>query len=272
MKNFKNTMNTLYETILDGTDIHDTIKLSPEQINYLLEIYKDPNYIIGFHNTTNSIPEAFFKDGLFCQNSMGQNTNDLSNTVYWSDMLFPLLLYPSGGKNNNNMCTILRFPKDVFAQDKSNRIGIFDVTDNGRYTINPKYIISAFTDGKIINNPDYDGNYRSNNAIKIADDNIQAFNQDRALNIKFFKEYFYGKENNIFQKIKNKVLSFFGKKDKTKLIPESFAEKNTENLHDQFVSKYAANNSVNSNEIKSRQPVASKNSINRDLDEDSHEL
>ena len=264
MKNFKKDMNRIYDLLLGGQDVHNALNLSPEQINCIIENYKDPNYILGFHNTYNTNYKSFFKSGLYNQNSSFENTDDLANTVFWNEILLSSLLYPSGGVGNSNMCVILRMPINVFAEDEANRTGIYSLTDEGCYTIAPQYILAAFKDGKVIGNPNYNGDFESENAIPISNETISSYHlkktdkNERLKNIDFFEKHYYRK-NNIFEKMKNKIFSIFNtRKNKTMFILEAFNETNS---HNEFVSSLHISENTqyspeNSSENLPENPVA----------------
>ena len=180
-------------------DLVEEIILNPKQIDYFIDLYRDNDKILGIHKTLNEY-KAFFKKGLFNQNSMNINSDDLSNSIYYSTNLIPLLSYV---KESEERAIILKIPKDVF----TNKQGIIEKDKFGKYYIPTQFIFAAFQDGEIYVNPYYDENYVNEDAIKCWD-NQKITDFDRGKQIKNYRKY---EKKYKRPKISDKIKTFFNK-------------------------------------------------------------
>ena len=154
----KRKYTKIYKNMLDNVDINE------EQVEYLINLYSDEDCIVGIHNSEFVEPESFFEDGLYNYNDLNMKKEDLSNTVYYNDLLPPLLMYPSGGNTRGGTAILLKIPKDVFEKKQ----GIFEDLNDNMYGIPPQFIVGAFYEGKILENEKYDRVYSSRRGGKVS--------------------------------------------------------------------------------------------------------
>lgn len=198
MKNNKG-LKDLFKQLMPSVDMTEV------QAEFLLENYLDEETILGIHNTISSDYGSFFEKGLYNQNSMGKNSEDLSNTVMYTDLFPGLMAYPNGdGENRGKTAIILKIPKKVFTHEQ----GIFEYLPSGYCIIPTQFIIGAFQDGKVFKNEKYDREYESQNAVKCKD---SVKFQDKKLNAKIFRKLYKPKTKllnhsfiNLIRRIKNR--------------------------------------------------------------------
>lgn len=201
------------------------IDATDEQVKYLLKEYKDEKSVIAVHNTSLGYENVFdigLRNSTYAnQTYNGEKTQELSNTIMYTNSLAALLAYPNGdGKYRGETAIILKIPQSVFEHKQ----GIFEVLKDGTYGIPPQFIKAAFYDGKVIENTiSYDKKYNSREA-DLCEDTIKV--EDKKLQVKIFKKLYY-KRNNWIEKIRNLF------KNKTKYLPEP----KQENIKEDFFSK-----------------------------------
>ena len=190
---------------------------------------------MGIHNTSISEYESFFEKGLYNQTSMGKDTDELSNTVMYSDNFMSLMAYPNGdGEKRGETAIILKIPKKVFTHQQ----GIFETLPDGRYGIPTQFILGAFQNGEVVTNERYDKQYESDIAIK-CEDRINM--QDKELHAQTFRKVYASKRRK--DKIINFIKRITGRKQKQLSLPEG--EKSREDVttfKEQLANEYGAPN------------------------------
>ena len=203
----KRARKSIREQVRKGVDATE------EQLKFLTEHFKDVDYIIGIHNTYIP-PDDILKNGLHNYTSVYNKTNEITNTVMYSGQLISLAMYPNGdGNKREETAIILKIPKDVLMQKQ----GIFEVLPDGKYGIPSQFILGAFQDGKVIENPKYDKGYNNPNAEFCRKEaNIYEF--DRNLQIDAFWAEYEAWEKSIKNKI-GKFIQKLKQGNKTKALP-----------------------------------------------------
>lgn len=179
------------------------LSLSPEQVSYLLTQYTDEDCIIGIHNAKYIPRDNFFKTGLRNYTSMDEESNDLSNTVNYSDNLWTLLAYCNlNNESSDNISVILKIPKKVIEKEQ----GIFERLPDEYYGIPSQFIVGAFENGQVFDNENYDKYYNNENAIKEGE-NFKVIYNNKIENADLFTKQ-YNKAN---ETIKDRIKRFFKK-------------------------------------------------------------
>jgi hypothetical protein len=205
LKNYRKTVRR-YMRGVDATEA---------QLDFLIEQYGDTDCVVGIHNTYVE-HENFFKVGLRNQTDLYQNSDDLSNTVYYSKMLVTLSIYPNGdGQKREQTAIILKIPKKVFTHEQ----GIFEKLPDGSYGIPSQYIVGAFSDGKVIENEKYEKGYNNPEAVKCSDPDYVARDNNEAIQIEAFKIEYQKYKNSIRTKIAKMLEDFKNRSKQAKLPP-----------------------------------------------------
>ena len=199
----------------------EEIEVTPEQTDYLIDLYKDEDSIIGLHKT-NQNHESFFISGLTNHNWLGQPNYDLSNTVYYSELLINILHYH---QNNGSTCIVLKIPKDVF----DGKQGIFEEGELGN-SIPKEFIVGALRNGEIYQNPNYKKEYKSENAINAEETTITYYNKQEQID-----EYKKLSKKTTLEKITEKLKVFWNRiAKKQKELPTYEEKKETKNTLDGY--------------------------------------
>lgn len=187
-----------------------------EQIEYLIKQYSDIDCVLGIHNTEADY-DNIFNVGLRNQTDMYQNADDLANTVYYSKLLSSLAMYPNGdGKKRGRTAIILKIPKKVFTHEQ----GIFEILPDGTYGIPTQFIVGAFTEGMVVDNPNYEKSYNNPEALKCNDPDYNNNDADKPIQIDAFeKEYKKYKSNSIVKRVVNFIERIRGRKRQAAMPP-----------------------------------------------------
>lgn len=187
-----------------------------EQLEYLIKQYSDTDCVLGIHNTEVDY-DNIFKVGLQNQTDMGVNADDIANTVYYSKILCSLAMYPNGdGEKRGRTAIIVKIPKKVFTHEQ----GIFETLPDGSYFIPTQYIVGAFSEGTVVDNPNYQKGYNNPEAIKCDDPDYNNNDVDKPIQIEAFKkEYKRYKSGSIIKRVANFIERIKGRKKQTALPP-----------------------------------------------------
>ncbi|MBQ3408248.1 MAG: hypothetical protein IJH12_03475 [Clostridia bacterium] len=190
------------------------IRLTDEQVKFLIDLYSDEECSVGIHNTW--VPyESILEDGLHNYNSMWEESNDISNTVMYSSWIDALTMYPSGwSESREDTAIILRIPNKVFSREQ----GIFEKLPSGNYGIPSQFIVGAFFKGKVIQNPHYEKDYNNLNALVCREDN-DVNPVDRKKIIEVYTQEYNRYKNSIGNKIKTIIERIKNKSKSNTLLP-----------------------------------------------------
>lgn len=230
----KKTFRKAFKSMIDNKTI------SEQQENYLKNLYADEDSIIGIHKTGTF--ESIFENGLHNYTSMDKASNDLSNTVMYSDLLPVLISYSSGANNDERYPTsiILKIPKKVFNKEQ----GIFETLKDNTHGIPSEFIACAFENGKIIENPLYNKEYISDKA-QLCEDSIAFQNKKELINL-----YDECKRGSLFNQIMNKIKNVLNKNN-TKLLSENIDKYDIPlNIKDELSNKVNNDIQINDSQIK----------------------
>ena len=186
-----------------------------DQIEYLIKQFSDEDCVIGIHNTGISY-ENIFKVGLYNQTDGMENSEDLTNTVNYSNLLPVLAMYPNGdGKKRGKTAIILKIPNEVFTHEQ----GIFEQLQDGCYVIPTQFIVGAFMDGDIIENPNYQKGYENPDAIVCQDPDYCLYDSNKSIQVEVFRK----EQKRYRNSLKSRITRFLEKiksgKDLKKLPP-----------------------------------------------------
>ena len=202
-------------------ELSKKLELTPDQVSFLLTQYGDEDCVIGIHNTWGIGHQAFFNTGLRNQTSMYEESNNLTNTVNYSDNLWTLLAYSNlNQKVPDNLSILLKIPKKVLEEKQ----GIFEKLPDGFHGIPTQFIVGAFGDGKVFKNENYDKNYYNENATKIEDGlPLHYFEKEKDTNL-FIDEY--NKSQYTFKDIIKRFIRKITGKDKEEMLLLNSGEEN----------------------------------------------
>ena len=161
------------------------IKLTEEQFEFLKKISLEKGFIVGMHNTGFENLDSFFEIGLYNNRDyLFKETNDLTNTVAYSFGFTVGLGYHSPRFTT----VLLMIPEEVIEGKK----GIFERLNDGGWGIPPEYIVGAFKDMQVFQNPNYNKGYFNQDAKCIDDpEEICISYDDRKEQIEICSKAFY---------------------------------------------------------------------------------
>ncbi len=238
-----------------------------EQLEYLIKQYSDMDCVLGIHNTEMGF-ENIFRIGLRNQTYMYRNADDIANTVHCSRLLSVLAMYPNGdGKERGRTAIILKIPKKVFSHEQ----GIFETLPDGSYGIPTQFIVGAFTDGKVIENPAYEKEYNNPDALICEDPDYENNDWDKPIQVKAFRKV-YKKFKSI--SLRERIARFIEriKRGKQPKLPSADINRSSnesqeyrDSLREEFVvsSEYTKEPTNNEN-IKQRSDTDIQNDISDD--------
>lgn len=147
-----------YENVINEIFDSGSVSLTNQQYYFLKRIYLKDGFKIGLHNTYISA-NTIFENGLYNQNSMGKDSNDLTNTVFLTSHFINLLPY----HDKNNTTILLLIPEDVINEKQ----GLFEYLKNGIWGIPTEFIIGAFEGENLVLNDKYNPLYNNLESTKI---------------------------------------------------------------------------------------------------------
>lgn len=247
-----------------------SIDATEPQLDFLIEQFSDNDCVVGIHNTFLE-HENFFKVGLRNQNSLYQKSSDLSNTVYYSKMLITLAIYPNGdGKKREQTAIILKIPKKVFTREQ----GIFETLPDGSYGIPSQFIVGAFADGNVIQNPKYEKEYNNPDAIKCSDPDDVVQDNKSSIQVEAFKIEYKKYKNSFRNKIARIIENFRNRKKLAQLPAADEFIKSGEDVRKAYMEELRKDINVDQNlsfNQQSTNKVKEKNTKDKDIEHNDPE-
>ena len=248
-------------------ELSKKMNLTPDQVSFLLTQYADEDCVIGIHNTRGIGHETFFDTGLRNQTSMYDESNDLTNTVNYSDNLWTLLAYSNLNQNvPGNLSILLKIPKKVLEKEN----GIFEKLPDGFHGIPTQFIVGAFEGENVFENENYDKNYYNENAIKI-EDNTKFHYFEKEKDTKLFMEEYNKSQNSVKDIIKRFIRKITGKDKEEHFLLNSGEEiqeidENTTHKNKAAEFRKQQYNPINENDIIKKHEEEMKRENNKEKD------
>jgi len=208
-----------------------SVDATESQLEFLINQYSDDRSVVGIHNTIWDY-ESFFSKGLRNQTSMYSNSCELANTVYYSESLISLAMYPNGdGKKRQETAIILKIPKSVFTHEQ----GIFEALPDGSYGIPSQFIVGAFVNGEVMENPNFQKEYNNPNAVKCNDPDYVTKEKNQDFQIEIFKKEYQRKKSSIKNRLATIIDNLKSRKKQACLPPAEVNTEDNENAHQKYV-------------------------------------
>ena len=206
-------------------NIKQWLKMQPlcitdEQLQYLLEAYKEPGYVIGTHKSGGTHIKIF-EEGLNNQDDLQKNDADLTNTVTPINNLASIGTYTHLGDDRNSVI-IIKIPYKAFSGEEP----LYKIKEDGGIAIPPEFILGSFEKDKIYHNENYIGKCKTATVHydnDYSDDVIERYDkslQQRQEECNIFLQAKHELEHPIKSKLE-KIMSIFKRKEKTLQLPET---------------------------------------------------